>query len=226
MKRYADGGGQGWRIDGALIGLRPIPADSLQAHYLRTRGFDSLLPHERRVLKAAEFALARKDGKGQAIPARGIVAPLSSVGGSTIATQTLVLTPGGFAETDKDGVKMRVTRGMAAGAAIRLAPPVDGVVGLAEGLEDAMSVTRLTGIPCWSACGAGVAMWGEDFLPERIGICGFKIPPEVTQLIVFADNDEPGIFAARELQARYPRKVEIRYPSSGKDWNDMWRAAK
>lgn len=63
-----------------------------------------------------------------------------------------------------------------AGRVIRLAEPTDGVLGLAEGLETALSVMQGTGFPVWSCLSASM-------MPQFV-------PPEgVHTLIVFVDID-------------------------------------
>jgi hypothetical protein len=85
-------------------------------------------------------------------------------------------------------------------------------LGLAEGLETALSATALYGLPCWATLGT-----------ERFRLV--VLPPEVTHLVLFLDNDRGGwraealartAFAHLAIEARYPRR-------SGADWNDVLR---
>jgi hypothetical protein len=96
--------------------------------------------------------------------------------------------------------------------AVRLRPPRQGLLGWAEGIENAMAATQLTGIPCWATLGT------ERF--ARIAL-----PPSVERLILFLDNDPGGRRAeklAREAQADSPVGIEARYPRlPGDDWNDV-----
>ena len=88
-------------------------------------------------------------------------------------------------------------------------------LGLAEGIETALSATALFNLPCWASLGS-----------ERFG--HVDIPPEVSQLLLFLDNDQGGRRAealAREAFAYIP-SVEARYPClAGTDWNDVLRAS-
>lgn len=86
-------------------------------------------------------------------------------------------------------------------------------LGLAEGLETALSATALFGLPCWATLGT------ERF--RRVAL-----PPEVSEVVLFLDNDPGGrraealareAFAHLTIEARYPRQ-------SGADWNDVLRA--
>ncbi|MCE3370507.1 toprim domain-containing protein, partial [Staphylococcus aureus] len=63
--------------------------------------------------------------------------------------------------------------------AVRLAEPVDGKLGLAEGIESALSAMQLFGIPCWASLGN-----------ERFGLVA--IPDSVRELHLFIDNDAGG----------------------------------
>lgn len=99
------------------------------------------------------------------------------------------------------------------GSAIRLLPHV-GVLGIAEGIETALSAFLMFGVPCWAACHArGV----ETFTP----------PPDVRALCIYADNDDSAIgqavawAAARRLRAR-GMAVDVKVPEKGgADWNDV-----
>ena len=64
------------------------------------------------------------------------------------------------------------------GPTIRLAPAAP-TMGIAEGIETALSATKLFGVPVWSVM--------SDY-----GMATFEPPPEVQHLIIFADHDEHG----------------------------------
>ena len=100
-------------------------------------------------------------------------------------------------------------------AAVRLFAPVDGKLGLAEGIESAMSAYALTGIPVWAALGN-----------ERFGLV--SIPESVSELHLFVDYDSGGDLAVeRGLSANAcdGRTFHIRKPSArGTDWNDELQA--
>jgi hypothetical protein len=87
-------------------------------------------------------------------------------------------------------------------------------LGLAEGIETALSATALFGIPCWATLGT-----------ERFPLVA--LPPEVTRLVLFLDNDGGGRRAealARQAHGHLP--IEARYPRKpGADWNDVLRAS-
>ena len=95
------------------------------------------------------------------------------------------------------------------GSAVRLFPPSDGVLGVCEGIEDALSAWVLWQIPTWATIGTS-------------GLKSFEPPEEIRELLIFADRDEAGVSAARELAERMEAKekaVRIRVPSGHKDIN-------
>jgi putative DNA primase/helicase len=96
--------------------------------------------------------------------------------------------------------------------AVRLREPQGGVLGWAEGIENAIAATQLTGIACWATLGT------ERF--ARVAL-----PPSVERLILFLDNDPGGRRAeklAREAHRGAAVDIEARYPRRpGEDWNDV-----
>ena len=96
-------------------------------------------------------------------------------------------------------------------AAVRLFAPASGKLGLAEGVESAMSAYALTGIPVWATLGN-----------ERFGLV--SVPESVTELHLFVDHDAGGELAASRGLAAYARDgrtILVRKPSSrDTDWND------
>ena len=95
--------------------------------------------------------------------------------------------------------------------AVRLAPPVQGRLGLAEGIESALSAMQLFGIPCWATLGN-----------ERFGLVA--IPESVRELFLFIDNDAGGALAEERALKAYAspdRVIHSRAPAPpGFDWND------
>lgn len=96
-------------------------------------------------------------------------------------------------------------------AAVRLFAPASGKLGLAEGIESAMSAYALTGIPVWATLGN-----------ERFGLV--SVPESVSELHLFVDHDAGGELAASRGLAAYARDgrtIQVRKPSSrDTDWND------
>lgn len=98
--------------------------------------------------------------------------------------------------------------------AVRLLPPRLGILGWAEGIENAVAATMLTEVPCWATLGT-----------ERFA--HVALPSNVERLILFLDNDAGGRRAeklARDVHAGTGLMIEARYPvAQGADWNDVLR---
>ncbi len=99
--------------------------------------------------------------------------------------------------------------------AVRLAPPAAGRLGLAEGIESALSAMQLFGVPCWATLGN-----------ERFGLVA--IPESVRELHLFIDNDAGGELAERRALKAYSAAGRVIQPrasaSAGFDWNDELKA--
>lgn len=99
------------------------------------------------------------------------------------------------------------------GAAIRLSK-CNIVLGVAEGIETALSAWQLTGVPTWALISTTIM---ESFEP----------PDGVTQIIVYADNDAnyAGQKSAYTLANKLALKgfvVDVEIPDLiGNDWNDV-----
>ena len=112
-------------------------------------------------------------------------------------------------------VKKLMTRadGVLPGAAIRLAKP-DTKLAIAEGIETALAVQLIAGIPAWSCVSA-------------YGVETVAIPETVEEVFVAADNDASGTGqkAAQKLADRLMaqgKKATVIYPTSeGCDWLDV-----
>lgn len=98
------------------------------------------------------------------------------------------------------------------GSSVRLFAHGD-LLGIAEGIETAISAHVLFGIPVWAAINAG-------------NLAGWLPPDGVREVVIFGDNDVSftGQAAAYEAAKRIRDKgitVSVRLPpSQGTDWND------
>lgn len=113
-----------------------------------------------------------------------------------------------------------------AGGAVRLMPPRDGVLGVAEGLETAYAAHMLFGVPTWYCLNR--VLLSRFLVPDGLG---------VHTLHIFADFDEvdpktgksPGMADALELAKRMRAqglKVVMHRPMvRGTDFCDEWRTA-
>lgn len=137
-------------------------------------------------------------------------------GKGTMIHQTLLTEDGRVAPTDRPKLMMPGT--IADGAAVRLAEFIDEI-GIAEGIETALSATILTGVPCWAAL-------NEVMLQKWIA------PKGVARVVIFGDNDlnfvgqSAAYMLARKISLRKePPSVDVRIPEkAGDDWNDVLQA--
>ena len=88
------------------------------------------------------------------------------------------------------------------------------ILGLAEGLETALSAMTLLGIPVWATLGS-----------ERLH--NIALPSGVKQLMLLPDNDRAGQLAVAKAIAAYEcpgRIIQTIWPPMGmNDWNDVLR---
>ncbi len=95
------------------------------------------------------------------------------------------------------------------GCAVRLMLPTD-VLGIAEGIETALSAAVLEQVPVWAALNTAL-------------LSKFEPPEGVRTLRVYADRDEAGLMAAAQLVVRLQGRVrvELQTPvAPAKDFND------
>ena len=97
------------------------------------------------------------------------------------------------------------------GCAVRLLPVTGNILGIAEGIETALSAAVLDDLPVWAALSAAL-------------LSKFEPPPGVSRLRVYVDRDEAGLTHALKLFERLQGRIalEIRIPAApAKDWNDV-----
>ena len=187
-------------------GVRIRPGD-VADQYLRSRGvgMDIYPP----CLRFSPLDWHRVDATDVTTRHPAMFAAITNPAGKHIATHRTFLSPDGVGKADV-ATPRKVAGPFGKGPTIRLMPPAP-IMGIAEGIETALSAARLFGVPVWSViCAHGI----ETFEP----------PPECRQLIVFADHDRHGCGqrAAETLRAKLLLPTEIRIPDRiGDDWNDV-----
>lgn len=113
---------------------------------------------------------------------------------------------------DSNGGPRKCGLGRFRGGAVRLGG-VATTLGLAEGIETALSATALFGMPCWAILGT------ERF--ARV-----ELPCEVRKLVLFVDHDRGGRRAEALARIAFAGLVRLdarRPPRVGDDWNDVLR---
>lgn len=99
------------------------------------------------------------------------------------------------------------------GCAVSLMPHAE-VLGIAEGIETALSASSMHNLPVWAALNTALlAKWTP---PKSVGL-----------VVIFADRDVPGLEATAKLMERLQGRVSLscKVPPRPKDWNDMLRSA-
>lgn len=202
---------QAWLRELARSTVKITPGDVVD-RYLHGRGVGA-----DRYPKALRFARQVRTGDGGVFPA--MVATVQAPDGTNATLHRTFLRPDGSGKADLGRrARMLMPGGVPDGAAVRLGEiGDDGVLGVAEGIETALSAARLFGVPVWSAINTTML---EKFEP----------PAECRTLVIYADNDEKfgGLAAAYRLAHRIAcdqrRRiaVEVQVPERvGEDWNDV-----
>ena len=172
--------------------------------YLRRRGIDLPVP------PSIRFHPGLKHGPtGLTLPA--MVSAVQAPDRQICAIHRTFLTEYGT-KTTASTPKMAL--GPLGAGAVRLAK-AGRVLGLAEGIEDALAVMQLCELPCWASLG-GARLARVD------------LPVEVREVRIFADGDEPGREAAEKAVRRFRReglKARAFLPPDGaKDMNEALMA--
>ncbi len=144
---------------------------------------------------------------------QAMVARVQRGDGQISAIHRTYLLPGGRGKARVHKPKMAL--GPIGRGAVRLGP-VQPALGLAEGIETALSATQVFDIQCWAALGAGMA--------------GVEVPKEVIEVQIFGDNGAPGHEAAQKAAEAFKhqgRRVFLRFPPPGfDDWNSFLQSQK
>lgn len=151
-----------------------------------------------------------------------IVARVDGPDGRGTAIWRIYVTPEGGKAF---GGESKLGLGPAAGGAVRLWAPVDGLIAVCEGLETGLAVRALTGLPVWPCLSTS-------------GLMGFVPPMIVTDLHGWPDGDRwqrddrgtwrapPGRAAMESLGRRMVAEgIGWRCepePPPGLDWLDIW----
>ena len=196
---------------------KPIAYDDLAGEYLFGRTGLTLYPPTLRFCADERYT---EDGqKPQWFPAmiaRVDPSDAARAAGEHAAIHRTYLSIGGGKAEVSSPRKMMGS--MPTGAAVRLAEHGE-VLGIAEGIETALSASALFGVPVWSALTADLLQAWEP-------------PANVSTVWIFGDNDQSftgqaaAYGLARRLKAR-KLNVTVELPQrTGVDWNDIWQERK
>ncbi len=180
-----------------------IPAQgSLVETYLRSRGIVSAIPSTIRLLVEHSHTPT-----GLTLPV--MLAKVDSLDNQLIGVHRTYLDPHGERKASVNPQKMML--GSCGRGALHLSEPKT-ILALAEGIETALSVQQMTGIPTWATLSAG-------------GMKSLVVPSSIEEVFIFADHDQVGMEAAYE-KASYladaGRKTSvIKTPKVNTDFNDF-----
>jgi putative DNA primase/helicase len=161
--------------------------------------------------KSLRFAAQIKDGEGGLRPA--LVATVQAHTGENVTLHRTFLRPDGLAKAEMASPRKLMPGTIPKGSAVRLSDYTGGPLGIAEGIETAMSAMILFGLPAWAALNA--KLLSEWIPPERC-----------REVAIFGDHDPKfaGQAAAYQLAHRLAVSgidVTVHIPrQEGKDWND------
>lgn len=182
----------------------PIAGTDAETYLRDVRGVTVPLPPTLRFHPRLRYPIS-----GLSFPA--LVAGVAQVPDhAVIAVQRTFLLPGGHGKAQVSTPKMCL--GALDRGALRLAA-AGPVLGIAEGIETALSAMQLHGLPVWVSLGVG-RMKNVDF------------PREVERIIIFGDRGEAGERFAKVAGEEFARRglhVEGRFPPDVSDWNDVLR---
>lgn len=139
-----------------------------------------------------------------------LVAAVVDLAGSIVAIQRTFLLPDGAGKAAFERPKRGL--GPIGQGAVCLAP-AGPVIGLAEGIETGLSAMELYRVPVWCVLGSNLAQ--------------IVLPAGARNVALFADRGEAGERAATIASRVFHeqgRKVAVRFPSRGKDFNDELKA--
>lgn len=187
----------------------PLTPDTLAHRYLESRGVaEAIYP------RALRYGASLRDGDGAVRPA--LVAMVGVYGSPKFCSMhRTFLRPDGRSKAEMDQPRKLMPGNLPECACVVLSQFNGGPLGIAEGIETAMSASILFEMPVWSAINTSLmAKWR---------------PPETcTELVVFGDNDPAfgGAAAAYALAHRVAIErhipVAVRIPDAlGWDWNDV-----
>lgn len=198
------------RLRDAYRGTQPIqPGDAAHA-YLARRGVEELIYPD-----ALRFHPSMRDGEGGVRPA--MVAMIGVHGEDRFCSMhRTFLAPDGAGKAEMAAPRKIMPGELPPGACVMLSDYHGGPLGIAEGIETAMSASALYSMPVWAAINSTLlAKW---------------TPPEgCDEVVVFGDNDakfggQAAAYAlAHALAARKGIAASVVLPpEAGKDFNDMW----
>ena len=145
-------------------------------------------------------------------PCPAMVAAVTDMADNVVAIQRTFLKSDGSGKAAFSAPKRSL--GPIGQGAVKLGRPTT-LLGIAEGIETGLSAMEIFRVPVWCALGSNLA---------RI-----DLPSGVRHVVIFADHGKAGEDAADKARATFRlagRKVAVRFPEVGKDFNDQLKASR
>jgi hypothetical protein len=172
--------------------------------YLQSRGVFIPMPVSLR------FHARLKHCSGGVWPAM-VALVTNGADGAPMGIHRTFLAHDGRGKAPVDPEKMML--GPCRGGVVRLTEP-SVMLMVGEGIETCLAAIQATGNSAWAALSTS-------------GLRALGLPPNVRDVIVLADGDDPGEAAARNCAWRWKRegrRVRIARPPRGMDFNDLLKA--
>ena len=186
----------------------PIEVGDLAHKYFESRNIDELT-----YPKALRFARALRDGEGGIRPC--MVAMVGVYGESKYCgVQRTFLRPDGLAKAEMQAPKKTAGK-LLPGSCVALSEYAGGPLGIAEGIETAMSASNLFEMPVWASLNAQMMV-------------KWRPPEGCTEVVIYGDNDASftGHKAAYMLAWSLRKDgidVQVKIPDAvGDDWADVY----
>lgn len=138
-----------------------------------------------------------------------LVASVRDINGQVVTAHVTYLERDGRKLTTQVARKIMSGMHRREGCACRLMSLDGDTLGVAEGIETALSAAAIHNIRVWACLNTSLLL-------------KFEPPTEVKRIVIFADRDIAGLDAAGKLMQRLQGRVhfELRLPRAG-DWNDV-----
>lgn len=211
-------------LNNAIAQSTPVSSlnsDSIAHKYLASRGINPWLISQlgEDIRFHANLQYQANNERTQYLPA--IISVIRDAEGNIVSAHRTYLKKDGSKANVKEAKKLfpAIPGQSTMGGAVRTMQPINGVIGVAEGLETALAAMSRTGMPVWSTNSA-------------VFLEGFIVPSDVTKVIIWADLDASGrgLEAAQTLAFKLAKQgveFEIQMPNfilngaKSVDWNDV-----
>lgn len=183
----------------------PLTRGDFVEKYLNSRGLDGPLP------SGLRYAPIIGNGEGSTSPC--MVAVVCDRDGKAVTLHRTFLNADGTAKANLKSARKLMPGPIPDVVNVQLMPYLGGTLGIAEGIETALSASKLFRMPVWAALDADkMVKW--------------KPPEGCNEVVIYGDNDHSytGQAAAYTLAKRLTHEkinVAVSIPSRvGDDWND------